>query len=351
MANQLDKDYQNLLKDILENGVRKGDRTGTGTISIFGRQIRHRMSDGFPILTTKRVHWRSVVTELLWFLEGRTDLKWLLDRGNTIWVGDAYKAYVDSDEVTWPVSRQQFIDKIKTDKQWSERWGDFGPIYGKQWRELERYFGDATPIDQINNLILDLKSNPDSRRLMVTAWNPAELDGMLLPPCHYGFQVYTRLLTEEQRIQHWCQKHQKSMDWGKELDNAKLDQLDAPTRTISLLFNMRSVDVPLGLPFNLASYGLLLEILGKEVNMVPDELIANLGDTHIYTNQVEGIMQQLEREPYPLPQLEINTEFWQTETGECGVGLLNTNLKGFQFDDFILKNYEYHPAISIPLSN
>jgi thymidylate synthase len=201
--NNIDKQYQDLLQDILDNGVEKKDRTGTGTISVFGRQIRHKMSEGFPLLTTKKMPWKSIVTELLWFLQGDTNIKWLVDNGCNIWNGDAYKNYLllmIGNEPEKILSMDDFIDKIKNDDKFAKKWGDLGPIYGKQWRKWAPESGEINKggVDQIANLINDLKSNPDSRRLMVNAWNVGELDQMVLPPCHYGFQVYTRELGGEE---------------------------------------------------------------------------------------------------------------------------------------------------------
>ena len=201
----IENQYLNLLKDILDNGVSKGDRTGTGTISVFGRQIRHKMDEGFPLLTTKKMHWKSIVTELLWFLRGETNIKFLLDYDCHIWDGDAYKRYERAN--TWELQdtppMNEFIKRIKEDETFRKTWGELGPIYGKQWRRWTQYEIDMpgfdahfneTETDQIQNLINELKTNPDSRRLMVSAWNVGELDKMVLPPCHYGFQVYTREL-------------------------------------------------------------------------------------------------------------------------------------------------------------
>jgi len=389
MSNNLDIQYQQLLQDILDNGVEKMDRTGTGTVSVFGRQIRHNMKDGFPLLTTKKMAWKSIVTELIWFLRGDTNIKYLVDNGCHIWDGDAYKNYLIEDakvlpnmskekmtEMGFRLTQEEFINKIKTDDEFAKKWGELGPIYGKQWRSWEgriqiepckldstweylkndSYLDNQTgirqePIDQIQNLINDLKTNPDSRRLMVNAWNVGELDEMVLPPCHYGFQVYTRVLVESERYGLLL----KSGYNGKELNTSNMvkecNEKNIPTRAISLMWNQRSVDTFLGLPFNIASYGLLLEIIAKEVNMIPDELIGNLGDTHLYSNHVEQAKEQITRDSFQLPRLNINTEFWQTETGECGVGPLNTNLQGFEIDDFQLENYQSHPAIKAPLSN
>ena len=353
--NTLDKQYQELLQDILDNGIRKEDRTGTGTISVFGRQIRHKMSEGFPLLTTKKMYFKGIVTELLWFLRGDTNIKYLVDNDCHIWDGDAYKnycnhfmdEYLEKNELgesyrnsLKPHPIDEFINKIKTDDEFAKKWGDLGPVYGRQWRKWEQ--NSVAPwgglainhIDQIANLINELKTNPDSRRLMVSAWNVGELDQMTLPPCHYGFQVYTRELRTPERMD-WLNKMNNS---DQRYRNVTMDELNVPTRTISLMFNMRSNDVPLGLPFNLASYGLLLQIIAKEVNMVPDELIASLGDAHIYVNQIDGVKEQLTREPYKLPTLVMVT---------------NPELKfdEYVYDNFKLVNYQSHPTIKIPLSN
>ena len=324
--NNLDKQYQRLLQDILDNGVTKSDRTGTGTISVFGKQIRHKMNEGFPLLTTKKMHWKSIVTELLWFLRGETNIKFLLDYDCHIWDGDAYKRYERSR--TWELQdtppMNEFIKNIKEDETFRKTWGELGPIYGRQWR-------DWNGIDQIQNLINDLKTNPDSRRLMVSAWNVGELDRMVLPPCHYGFQVYTRLTTREEKI----------VNPGK-------------YRAISLMWNQRSVDTFLGLPFNIASYGLLLEIIAKEVNMIPDELIGNLGDTHLYSNHIEQAKEQITREPYPLPSVKITERNWymhEKVKEHLGEKTLDEKLKSYRPDCFELINYTSHPKIKAPLSN
>jgi thymidylate synthase len=355
--NNLDKQYQSLLQDILDNGVKKKDRTGTGTISVFGRQIRHKMSEGFPLLTTKKMAWKTMVTELLWFLKGDTNIKYLLQNDCNIWTGDAYKRYAwkTSMDVDGQLTKEEFINKIKTDDEFAKKWGDLGPIYGKQWREWKTevaipttlkiddgddieplYVKGTQYIDQIQNLINDLKTNPDSRRLMVNAWNVGELDQMVLPPCHYGFQVYTRELNREERVDLYIKKYgYEGMDFQKYKDTI-------PTRAISLMWNQRSVDFGLGAPFNIASYGLLLGIVAKEVNMVPDELIGNLGDVHLYLDHIEPIKEQLNREPYPLPTLKIKPEVKWKE-GDC--------LPTYSIGDFTLENYQSHPTIKLPLSN
>jgi thymidylate synthase len=331
--NKLDKDYQALLQDILDNGVKKTDRTGTGTISVFGRQIRHNMKDGFPLLTTKKMAFKTMVTELLWFLRGDTNIKYLVDNGCHIWDGDTWENYKKeciNRFKTEPLiakyaitNKEEFINKIKTDDEFAKKWGDLGPIYGKQWRNWEvdtSYLGngewiESKEIDQIQNLINDLKTNPDSRRLMVNAWNVGELDQMVLPPCHFSWQCYS---------------HKKD---GK--------------RYLSLAWNQRSCDVGLGIPFNIASYGLLLEIIARSVNMIPYELIGNLGDCHIYSNHIDGVKEQLIREPYPLPTLKINSgnENWHLLEVDEIINSFDPDLT------FKVENYQSHPSIKLPLSN
>jgi thymidylate synthase len=406
LIKKLDLDYQALLQDILDNGVTKQDRTGTGTISVFGRQIRHNMKDGFPLLTTKKMPFKTIVTELLWFLRGDTNIKYLVDNGCNIWNGDAYKNFLNQREgkLSRPPSQEEFINKIKTDDEFAKKWGELGPIYGAQWRgRLKGYgfnsitgaplgYGIDPKLDQIQNLINDLKTNPDSRRLMVNAWNVGELDTMVLPPCHYGFQVYTRELSYDQRFEIFILKNERKFDWtpDKRITSEVLDKLNIPTRAISLMFNMRSVDTFLGLPFNIASYGLLLEIIAKEVNMVPDELIGNLGDCHLYSNHIEQAKEQIgrrytheeriemlrqamgeesyqialdqqvpfggglseyflsygisyfsrTREPFPLPTLKFNP---------CPITGINMEYQSIS--RFEIENYQSHPTIKAPLSN
>jgi thymidylate synthase len=262
-------------------------------------------------------------------------------------------------------TKEQFINKIKTDDEFAKKWGELGPVYGKQWRNwghredtklVDNNKGNfeyenviTKGVDQITNLINDLKGNPDSRRLMVTAWNPAEVDDCVLPPCHYGFQVWTRELSLEERLT-WMKNNKTNVVLPARDLNVEfsIDEFfrpyDVPTRAISLMFNMRSNDVPLGLPFNIASYGLLLEIIGNMVNMVPDELIVNLGDAHIYKNQIDGVKEQLTRTPMKLPNLIISGEVNFNSTIE---DFLNSCNK----DSFKLDGYESHPSIKIPLSN
>jgi thymidylate synthase len=254
------------------------------------------------------------------------------------------------------VSKEYFINKIKTDDEFAKTWGELGPIYGKQWRSWEGYpekwktqdrygnwmwqtteSGNTRHVDQIANLINDLKTNPDSRRLMVNAWNVGELDQMVLPPCHYGFQVYTRELSLEERTEYKKKRDGIARTFAsythQMLDNSKI-----PPRAISLMWNQRSVDTGLGLSFNIASYSLLLMMIAKQVNMVPDEVIGNLGDVHLYLNHIEPIKEQLTREPYPLPTVKISDR-------------VVNDISEYTLDDIILENYQSHSTIKMSLSN
>jgi len=406
--NSLDKQYQELLKTILEHGVEKKDRTGTGTKSIFGYTIRHDMSEGFPLLTTKKVAFKTMATELLWFLRGETNIKYLVDNGCHIWDGDAYQAYIKrynkgeyvgktkllenskkNRTLTEPFTIEEFIDKIKTDDEFAKKWGELGPIYGAQWRnwvyDKDMDYGTERSVDQIQNLINDLKTNPDSRRLMVSAWNVGEIQDMVLPPCHYGFQVYTRELSLVEMIRlAKYENEEEIIKTRKENINQISERLlkdNIPTRAISLSWNQRSVDTFLGLPFNIASYGLLLTMLADEVNMVPDQLIGNLGDTHIYLNHIEQAEEQIGRE-FPLEErIKLASKDPFFDPLDFGVGeqvtdehcheicdsysiprktrepypLPTVHVRDGIFcssiNDLILENYQFHPAIKAPLSN
>lgn len=360
--NSLDKQYTDLLKTILQHGIEKEDRTFTGTKSIFGYTIRHNMQQGFPAITTKKLAFKTMVAELLWFLQGRTDLRFLLENNCHIWTGDAYKVYDKDFDAEHPpfsapypprLTQKEFEEKIMTDEEFNTRYGDLGPIYGKQWRSWngdEEYFNGTEyawygPYDQIKRLIEDLKTNPDSRRLMVSAWNVAELNKMVLPPCHYGFQVYTRELTWEEKVQ-WVMKNT-----DVEMENFYIVEEAAkettPKRAISLMWNQRSVDTFLGLPFNIASYGLLLEIIAKAVNMVPDQLIGNLGDTHLYMNHLEAAEEQIKNEPFPLPRLiHHKTNDFYKSLGES-LDLFSH----LDVNDFELLHYISHKSIKAQLNN
>ena len=339
--NSLDLRYQKILQDILLEGKEKGDRTGTGTISVFGKQIRHDMSEGFPLLTTKKMAVKTMMTELKWFLKGDTNIKYLVDNNCHIWDGDAYKAYPHKDELT----QKEFIQKIKSGWEFARNYGELGPIYGKQWREwnvnvphktMDGVYHTRT-IDQIQNLINELKTNPNSRRLIVSAWNVGELGEVVLPPCHYGFQVYTRELSDRERYEYWFKNNYET---GMEYNESNIPNFDddyyttTPERSISLMWNQRSVDTFLGLPFNIASYGMLLTLLAEEVGMIPGELIGNLGDTHLYSNHVEQAREQIERTSFDLPKIKVSN-----------IDILNGEW------DYEIKDYEYHPTIKAPLSN
>jgi thymidylate synthase len=315
--NSLDLRYQAILQDILLEGSEKTDRTGTGTISVFGRQIRHDMSEGFPLLTTKKMAIKTMMTELKWFLKGDTNIKYLVDNGCNIWNGDAYKNYCKSaggvkepdytihiddpnNNCTRLMTQKEFIQKIKSDWKFARNYGELGPIYGKQWREWSPVAGEINKggKDQIKELIKNIKENPDSRRLMVSAWNVSELPLVVLPPCHYGFQCY--------------------------VNDGKL----------SLMWNQRSVDTFLGLPFNIASYGTLLLLLCEETNLKPGELIGNLGDTHLYKNHIEHAEEQRLRSSFTLPTIKLS----------------NVDILSGEWD-YEIEGYEYHPTIKAPLSN
>jgi thymidylate synthase len=256
-----------------------------------------------------------------------------------------------------PLTKEEFISKIKTDPEFAKYWGELGPIYGHQWRKwngidrdaffnsdnLEEKDRDArhglfykeSEIDQIHDLIDNLKTNPDSRRLIVSAWNVGELDQMVLPPCHIFFQCYTYEMTEEERIKEWCDSLGKDITYANDIDVDYLDKLNFPKRKISLEWYQRSVDVGLGLGFNITSYGLLLHLLAKEVNMIPDELIFTGGDCHIYLNHIEGLKKQLEQESYPLPTLKLN----------------NSSLEELKYEDVEIVGYKSSPSIKLELSN
>jgi thymidylate synthase len=274
-----------------------------------------------------------MATELMWFLMGDTNIKYLVENGCHIWDGDCYKAYIKrynkgeyvgktkllenskkNRTLTEPFTQEEFINKIKTDDEFAKTWGELGPIYGKQWRQWQKYNGYHLdePIDQISNLINELKTNPDSRRLMVNAWNVSELDKMVLPPCHHSFQLYS-VEKEGQRY-------------------------------LSLLWNQRSIDSALGLPFNIASYGLLLEMIAREVNMIPEHLIGHLGDCHLYSDHLEGAKEQINREPRELPRLHMSS-------GHNFRAALAGKADEIDLNDFMLIGYDPHPTIKFPLSN
>lgn len=363
--NNADKQYFDLLRYILKKGTKKSDRTGTGTISVFDYSMRFNMHEGFPLLTSKKMAWKAMVIELLWFLRGDTNIKWLVENGCMIWVGDAYKKFQNERNALLSVkaptgesqlkqyiewyenidSREKFIEMIKSDNEFARKHGDLGPVYGKQWRKWKGYcYGGAVkmqpePTDQIADLIKNLKENPDSRRLMVNAWNIADLDSMTLPPCHYGFQCYTRELSIKERVSLYNKKINiinilSSGDFkSPTIETLELHKI--PKRALSLKWTQRSCDCGLGIPFNIASYGLLLSLLSKEVNMIPEDLIFSGGDCHIYLNHIDQVKQQLKHKTYRLPTIEI----------------ADKSIFDIEYSDIKLINYESAPTINMPLSN
>lgn len=262
------RQYLDLMHHVMQRGVRKDDRTGTGTLSVFGHQMRFDLTRGFPLLTTKKVHTKSIIYELLWFLRGDTNIRYLKEHGVSIW------------------------------NEWADENGDLGPVYGAQWRSWPA--PDGRRIDQISQLVHDIRTNPDSRRLIVSAWNVSELERMALPPCHLLFQFYVA----QGRLS--CQLYQ------------------------------RSADIFLGVPFNIASYALLTLMIAQATGLMPGEFIHTLGDAHLYLNHLEQAKTQLVREPRPLPAMRLNPE--------------KTSLFDFDFDDFELLNYDPHPAIKAPVA-
>jgi thymidylate synthase len=277
------KQYLDILNRILTEGTQKGDRTGTGTISIFGTQSRYNLADGFPLLTTKKLHLKSIIYELLWFLQGDTNVKYLQEHGVRIW------------------------------NEWADENGELGPVYGHQWRSWPDYNGGT--IDQIQYVIDQLKNNPDSRRMIVSAWNVAEVNEMALPPCHTIFQFYTAPIADSQELTANGQK---------------------PKRRLSLQLYQRSADTFLGVPFNIASYALLLQMMAQVCDMVPGDFIHTTGDTHLYLNHLEQARLQLTREPRPLPTMKINPDV--------------KNLFDFHYEDFELVGYDPHPHIKAEVS-
>ena len=281
------KKYLELLKHIKENGLNKNDRTGVGTISIFGSQTKYDLKNGFPLLTTKKVHFKSVVYELLWFIKGDTNIKYLVDNDVRIWNEWPYEKFKKSNDYN-NESLEEFINKIKESTNFSTKHGDLGPVYGKQWRDFEG-------VDQLAKLINNIKKNPNSRRLILNAWNPKEIDNMALPPCHAFVQFYVN----DKKLS--CQLYQ------------------------------RSADAFLGVPFNIASYSLLTHMIAHVTNLKVGEFVHTTGDTHIYLNHLKQVEKQLKRKPLKLPKLVLNKKI--------------KNIEDFTYNDINLKNYIYHPSI------
>ena len=299
------KQYLDLVRHIRDHGTKKEDRTGTGTVSIFGYQMRFNLADGFPLVTTKRVHLKSILHELLWFIKGDTNIKYLVQNGVGIWndwpyqnwlreTGQAQNLQMYSSE--WRLVMKEFIERIKSDDTFARQYGDLGPVYGKQWRN----FGG---VDQLANLVKDIKTNPDSRRLIVSAWNPQDIPVMIksgLPPCHSLFQFYV----VEGRLS--CQLYQ------------------------------RSADVFLGVPFNIASYAILTIMIAQVTGLRLGDFIHTFGDAHLYLNHMEQVDEQLSRAEFDLPELKVNPSV--------------TSLFDFVFEDFELQNYMSHEPISAPVA-
>ena len=280
------RQYLDFLTHILNNGQEKSDRTNTGIISTFGYQMRFNLTEGFPLLTTKKVHFKSVVHELLWFISGDTNIKYLVDNDVRIWNEWPYEKFKQSSDFHGE-SMKEFVEKIKNDENFAYKYGDLGPVYGKQWRDFNGY-------DQLQEVINKIKTNPDSRRMIVSAWNPPLLDSMALPPCHMMFQFY-------------C------------LDDK-----------LSLQMYQRSADAFLGVPFNIASYALLLMLVAKATDKIPYELVHTVGDAHIYSNHLEQVNTQLQREPRKLPKVILADK---------------KNIEDFKFSDIELIEYDPHPLI------
>jgi thymidylate synthase len=291
------KQYHDLLRHVLANGIKKEDRTGTGTISVFGYQMRFNLQDGFPLVTTKKVHLKSVIHELLWFLKGETNIEYLCQNGVRIWDDWPYAAYQKSDSFAGETIRE-FAAKVAEDHDFAMKWGNLGPIYGYQWRNWPTPHGEH--IDQIQQIIHQIQNNPDSRRIIVSAWNPGQIGEMALPPCHAFFQFYVA----EGKLS--CQLYQ------------------------------RSADIFLGVPFNIASYALLVMMIAQVTDLELGDFVHTFGDAHIYLNHMEQVEEQLSRDFRPLPQMKLNPNI--------------TNLLDFTYDDFELAGYDPHPTIKAPVA-
>jgi thymidylate synthase len=292
--------YLDYLQDILDHGVEHDDRTGTGTLRVFGRQLRFDLTEGFPLLTTKRVWMRGVTEELLWFLRGETNIRPLVRAGVSIWTDWPLRRYREA--TGHDLSQDAFETRIAEDEAFAEQWGDLGPVYGKQWRDFE---GPARRVDQIERLLDGLRQTPHSRRHLVSAWHPAQVDDMALPPCHYAFQCFV-----------------------EENDSEGPDRL-------SLMWQQRSVDSFLGLPFNIASYALLTHLLAQQAGLTPHELIFHGGDCHIYQNHLDPVTEQLSRTPYDRPTLRLREQ---------------DTLADYTADDVVVEDYEHHPALDAPIA-
>jgi thymidylate synthase len=400
--NNLDTQLKELYQKILSKERYRTDRTGYGTKSVFGHQMRFNMQDGFPLTTLRKIHIKSMIHELLWFLGsyddyykqfGNTNIKYLLDNGVTFWTDWAYKNYyadkfkkyqgndlIDSKTVKKFrfLSQKDFEKKIIKDDEFALKWGDLGPVYGKQWKDWGGYHelvekkniiketaGDHVLVDklgwekiymkginQIDKLVNMIIENPDSRRLIVNAWNVADIDDMLLPPCHAMFQCYTDVITMEQRIEYCEKTYEKSdvdaymlknqiVDWDEiKRDPRKqikiLDHFNVPERTLDLQLYMRSNDIYLGNPYNISMYSLLLHMIAQVTNTIPNDFILSIGDAHIYANAIGAIEELLKRDIRPLPKLWINPDV--------------QNIYGFRYEDFKILDYNPHENIKVEVA-
>lgn len=367
--NNLDKQYKELIDKILKDGVKKFDRTGTGTISIFGHQMRFKMNEGFPLLTLRKIHTKSVIHEMLWFLSsydekykkfGNTNIRYLNDMGVSFWNEWPYEEYKKrmkyGNQKNIIENQKEFKNKIKEDDEFALEFGSIGPGYGEQWLNFgslklseninkevkdgsiktKRKITKLDGVNQIDNIIETLKKNPDSRRMIVNAWNPMALDDMLLPPCHMQFQFYSTKIPQKERynlFKKWISDNNYNIDGEpKKL----MKKYNFPDRYLSLQLYQRSTDTGLGLPFNISEYSLLLHMISQVSNMIPNEFIWTGGDTHIYNNHIEQLQELIKRDGYPLPELKLNKNI--------------KSIYDFRYDDIKIEGYQSHPNIKMKVS-
>jgi thymidylate synthase len=348
--NFADKTYQDLLNKIINNGREKKDRTGTGTLSIPFATIEFDLSKGFPLLTTKKLYTKAIVHELIWFLNGDTNIKYLEDNGVSIWSSDAYREYLKklNGRPEDTLTKENFINAIRLNSEFANKFGELGPIYGSQWRhwnylqwtESDKRGSDGKPllmweikgIDQISIAMDKLINNPDDRRILVSAWNVDELSYMALPPCHWAFELYTEELTLEERMN----IHNGRLIWaGNGTQEEALNHNGIPKRRLHLKWHQRSVDTFLGLPFNIASYGILLHMFAQQANMVVGTLVGDLSNVHIYNNHIEQCKEQISRESRDLPNLVLNKA---------------KDIFSYKYDDIKFDNYNPHDVIKGEIS-
>lgn len=355
--NNVDKEYFRIADLILTKGKRKDNRTGVPTISIFGAQSRYDLSEGFPILTTKKINFAAVTHELLWFLSGDTNIKYLVDNNVKIWNEWPYKKYCDSlSQYQYrnlpKLTQDEFVENIKNSKDFADQWGNLGAgTYGRMWRDFpsdarEDNGARVHGVDQIETVLDQLRKDPDSRRIIVTAWHPYYVNKAALPACHFCYQFYTEELTLEEREEIYSNTiFKKGYGIGSpynndnqsdDLKHANLDSIDIPKRRLSLNLTQRSQDYFLGAPFNISSYCLLIHLFCRELNMIPGEFINSIGDVHLYENHIEQIKFQMQQESKPLPQLLLRPSI--------------ENVLDFKFDDILLENYQHGPVIKAPVA-